>query len=93
MKKVPVALQLFSVRDDAKRDFAATAAAVARIGYSGVELAGYGNLDAKAAKAALDAAGLEVAGMHVGYAALLNDTGSVISDALLFGARNVICPS
>ena len=55
-KKTPVALQLWSVREDAKRDFAATAAAVAGIGYAGVELAGYGNLDAKGAKAALDAA-------------------------------------
>ena len=65
-RKTPVALQLWSVRDDVKRDFAATVAAVAKIGYAGVELAGYGNLDAKGAKAALDAAGLKVAGMHVG---------------------------
>jgi sugar phosphate isomerase/epimerase len=91
MKKTPIALQLWSVREDAKRDFAATAAAVAEIGYTGVELAGYGNLDAKGAKAALDAAGLEVAGMHVGYAALRGDPGSVISDALLLGTRHVTC--
>ncbi len=51
MKKTPVALQLWSVREDAKRDFAATVAEVARIGYAGVELAGYGNLDAQGAKA------------------------------------------
>jgi sugar phosphate isomerase/epimerase len=91
MKKTPVALQFWSVREDANRDFASAAAAVAGIGYSGVELAGYGNLDAKGAKAALDAAGLEVAGMHVSYAAVRNDPGSVIGDALLFGTRNVTC--
>jgi|CZKI01.1.fsa_nt_gi sugar phosphate isomerase/epimerase len=91
MKKIPVALQLYSVRDDAKKDFAAAAAAVARIGYTGVELAGYGSLDTKGAKAALDAAGLEVAGMHVSYAAVRNDPSSVISDALLFGTRYVTC--
>jgi sugar phosphate isomerase/epimerase len=91
MKKIPVALQLWSVREDAKRDFAATAAEVAGIGYAGVELAGYGNLDAKGAKAALDAAGLEVAGMHVSYAAIRGDPNAVISDALLLGARNVVC--
>lgn len=93
MKKVPVALQLWSVREDAKRDFAATAAAVAEIGYAGVELAGYGNLDAKGAKDALDAAGLKVASMHVGYQALRNDPGTVISDALLFGTHFVTCPN
>ncbi|HXQ79980.1 MAG TPA: sugar phosphate isomerase/epimerase [Opitutaceae bacterium] len=91
MKKIPVALQLYSVREEVKRDFAAAAAEVANIGYSGVELAGYGNLDAKGAKAALDAAGLEAAGMHVGYAAVRSDPGAVISDALLLGTRNVVC--
>jgi sugar phosphate isomerase/epimerase len=91
MKKTPVALQLWSVREDAKRDFAATAAEVAQIGYAGVELAGYGNLDAKGAKDALDAAGLKIAGMHVIYPTLKGDLQSVISDALLFGTRNVTC--
>jgi sugar phosphate isomerase/epimerase len=91
--KTPVALQLWSVRDEAKRDFAATAAAVAEIGYDGVELAGYGNLDAQGAKAALDAAGLKVAGMHVSYASLCSDPNKVASEALLFGTRFVVCPS
>jgi sugar phosphate isomerase/epimerase len=91
MKKTPVALQLWSVREDMKRDFAATAAEVASIGYDGVELAGYGNLDAKAAKDALDAAGLKVAGMHVGFPALTGDITTVISDALLFRTHNVVC--
>jgi sugar phosphate isomerase/epimerase len=90
-KKTPVALQLWSVREDVKRDFAATAAAVAEIGYDGVELAGYGNLDAPGARAALDAAGLKVAGMHVSYTSLRNDPNSVISDALVLGARFVAC--
>jgi sugar phosphate isomerase/epimerase len=90
-RKVPVALQLWSVRDDMKRDFAATAGAVAAIGYDGVELAGYGNLDASGAKAALDAAGLKVAGMHVSYPSLAADPTAVISDALLFGTKHVAC--
>ena len=90
--RTPVALQLWSIRDDVKRDFAAAAARVAEIGYDGVELAGYGNLDAKGAKAALDAAGLKVAGMHVGYASLKNDPHNVIGDALLLGAPSVVCP-
>ena len=91
MKKTPVALQLWSVREDMGRDFAATVGEVAAMGYDGVELAGYGNLDAKGAKAALDAAGLKVAGMHVGYPSLSGDLNTVISDALLLGTRHVTC--
>ena len=92
MTNLPVALQLWSVREDMKIDFAATVAEVGRIGYAGVELAGYGNLDAKGAKTALDAAGLKVSGMHVGIAALRSDPEKVIGEALLFGTRHVIVP-
>lgn len=76
-----------------RRDFASTTAAVGKIGYAGVELAGYGNLDVKGAKAALDAAELKVAGMHVGFTALRADLNTVINDALLLGSRHVTCPS
>jgi sugar phosphate isomerase/epimerase len=92
MKRIPISLQLWSVHTDTQRDFAATVAEVARIGYAGVELAGYGNLDAAGAKAALDAAGLKVSGMHVGFQRLRDDLAGVISDALLFGTRHVVCP-
>ncbi len=92
MKKIPLALQLYSVRGDTGTDFAGTVAAVAKMGYTGVELAGYGNLDAKGAKAALDAAGLKVSGTHAGINALRNDFDTVVNDALLFGTRHVICP-
>jgi sugar phosphate isomerase/epimerase len=93
MKKCPLALQLYSLREATKQDFAATVRAVSKIGYPGVELAGYGNLDAKAAKVALDAAGLQVAGLHVGIGDLRTDLNAVINEALLFGTRHVICAS
>lgn len=93
MKKIPVALQLWSLRDDMRRDFAATVTEVGRMGYHGVEIAGYGNLDVKNAKAALDAANLKVAGMHVGFPALNSDLNTVISDALFLGTSHITCPS
>ncbi len=92
MKRIPVSLQLWSVRDATAVDFAGTVAAVAKMGYAGVELAGYGNLDASRAAAAVQAAGLRVSGMHVGIAALRADLSRVACEALLFGTRHVICP-
>jgi len=91
MKNIPVALQLYSLREDTKIDFARTVAEVAKIGYKGVELAGYGDLDAPRAKIALANTGLEVPGMHVGIDALRRDFNTVVDDALLFGVRHVIC--
>ncbi|MDF3059713.1 MAG: xylose isomerase [Rariglobus sp.] len=92
MKKIPVSLQLWSLRDLFKTDFAGTVAEVAKIGYTGVETAGYGNLDAAGAAKAIADAGLKVSGMHVSIDALRNTPNQVIGDALRFGTTNVICP-
>lgn len=40
MKKFPVALQLYSVRDDLEKDFIGTLKQVKALGYDGVEFAG-----------------------------------------------------
>ncbi|MFA5056736.1 MAG: sugar phosphate isomerase/epimerase [Opitutaceae bacterium] len=93
MKKTPVALQLWSLRDDCRKDFAAAVAAVAKLGYRGVELAGYGNLDAAGAAQAVARAGLKVAGIHAGRPRLQSEPAQVIKEARLFGTRRIICPS
>lgn len=93
MRKVPVSLQLWSVRDAIADDFAATVKKVAAMGYAGVELAGYGKLDAQGAQAALKAAGLKASGMHVGLEGLQGDLAKVIAEAKGFGAAHVTCPS
>ncbi len=89
---LPIALQLWSVKDDTKLNFSATVRAVAAAGYDGVELAGYGNTDAAGAKAALAAAGLKVAGMHVGPDRLRTELRTVIEEAMLLGTRHITCP-
>ena len=40
MKTLPVAVQVYSVRDDAERDFKGTMQKIKDMGYDGVELAG-----------------------------------------------------
>ena len=51
MKHLPVALQLYSVRDDAEKDFEGTLRAVKEMGYDGVEFAGfYGKTPAEVKK-------------------------------------------
>jgi sugar phosphate isomerase/epimerase len=92
MSKIPISLQLYSIRDETAKDFAAAVSKVAQMGYSGVELAGYGNLDATGAQAAVKSAGLKVSGMHVSRDALRNDLKRTAAEATLFGTANVICP-
>lgn len=73
MARIPIALQLYSVREDAARDLPGVLKAVAKMGYDGVEFAGYYGHDAPAIRAMLDELGLKVAGAHVGIDTLLGD--------------------
>ncbi|MBC8102825.1 MAG: sugar phosphate isomerase/epimerase [Cytophagales bacterium] len=73
MTRIPVALQLYSVRGDCARDLPGTLKAVAEMGYEGVEFAGYYQNEAPALKQMLDAVGLKVAGAHVGLETLLGE--------------------
>ena len=69
-KQVPVAVQLYSLRTVAPKDVAGTLRAVAEMGYTGVELAGYYDLSGEQLRRMLDDCGLRCAGAHVGLNAL-----------------------
>lgn len=71
--KIPIALQLYSVREDAARDLPGVLARVATMGYDGVEFAGFYNHTAADVKKMLDDNGLRIAGAHVGLDTLLGD--------------------
>jgi len=73
MAKIPIALQLYSVRDDCARDLAATVKAVAQMGYVGVEFAGYHGRTAPELRKMLDDLGLKCCGTHIGVETLLGD--------------------
>ncbi len=92
MSSPQVSLQLWSLRDDTAKDFAATVKAVADIGFAGVETAGYGNLEPTDAAQAIKDAGLVVSGMHIGIQRLRGEFNEVVDEALLCGARDIICP-
>ena len=63
-KKIPVAVQLYSVRTAAERDLAGTLEGIAKMGYDGVEFAGYYGKDIKDIRKMLDDNGLKCCGTH-----------------------------
>jgi sugar phosphate isomerase/epimerase len=73
MAAIPIAVQLYSVREDAAKDLPGVLDAVAKMGYAGVEFAGFYGHDAKTVRKLLDDTGLWVAGAHVGIDTLLGD--------------------
>ena len=93
MSKLPIAAQLYTVRDLTKTDFAGTLAQVRRIGYRAVELAGHGNLTSAAdVRRVLNDLDLEIAGAHVGIDALEKDLTKALDEQEELGNQNVVCP-
>jgi sugar phosphate isomerase/epimerase len=64
MTNLPIALQLYTVRDETVRDFAGTLRQVAALGYRAVECAGYGNLSAPELLALCKETGLRTPASH-----------------------------
>jgi len=72
-KAIPVGLQLYSVRNECAQDLPGTIAKVAKMGFKGVEFAGYYDRDAKTLRKMLDDAGLKCCGTHIKIDTLLGD--------------------
>lgn len=95
-KKIPLALQLYSVRADCKTDFDAALAQVAVMGFTGVEFAGYYNYAEKPAdlRKRLDFLGLKAAGTHIGTDTLRGDAlKKTIEFHQAIGCKFLIVPS
>ncbi len=75
MRHIPLSVQLYSVRDDCAKDFDATLAALAKMGFKAVEFAGYHKYTGKPKelRAKLDELGLKVAASHMSTNVLRGD--------------------
>ena len=70
-KKIPFALQVYSLREYASKDMRGTLKEIAKMGYKGVEFAGYYGNDAKDVRKWLDEAGLQAISTHLSVPQLL----------------------
>ena len=92
MSHPAIALQMYTVRDEAKQDFTGILRRVAEIGYPAVQFAGYGNLSAAQMKALLSDLGLRVAGSHIGFEALRDNFAAELEYNLAVGNPDLIVP-
>jgi len=92
MPKIPIALQMYTLRDDAEKDFAGTIRKVAEIGYAAVELAGHGGLSVQELSGLLADNHLKVAGSHIALEVLESDLPKVIEENLALGNRHIVIP-
>jgi sugar phosphate isomerase/epimerase len=87
-----VGVQLYTVRNSMKSDFAGTVAKVAEIGYKEVEFAGYFDHSPKDISALLKKTGLTAPSCHVGYDVVEGKWAEQIEAAHTIGHKFIVCP-
>ncbi len=93
-KKVSVGVQLYSVRAECAKDLPGTLAGVAKLGFKGVEFAGYWDRTAPELRKLLDANGLACCGTHINVKTLLGDElPKTVEFNKIIGNKNLIVPS
>jgi sugar phosphate isomerase/epimerase len=87
-----VGLQLYTVRDAMKKDFAGTIARVASVGYKEVEFAGYFDHSPADIRGILDKNGLAAPSCHFGYDVIEKHLPETIDGAHTVGHTYIVCP-
>ena len=95
VKKLPIGLELYSVRNQLPHDFTGTIEAIGKMGYQGVEFAGYYGWDQKPneLRKLLDDNGLKCCGTHTALNTLQGDNLQRTIDLhKTLGNKFLICP-
>ena len=90
--KLPVAVQLYSVRDDMEKDFYGTISAMKELGYDGIEFAGLFGEDPEKIKAYCEEIGIVPISAHVPYYDMLENPEAVLADYKTIGVKFVVVP-
>ena len=91
-KKLPVAVQLYSVRGDMEADFKGTLQKIKALGFDGVEFAGLFENDPAQVNAWCKEIGLNPISAHVPLADMLADVDKVIADYKTIGCEYIVVP-
>ncbi len=95
-KKIPVGVQLYSVREQAAKDLPAVLEAIGRMGYKGVEFAGYYGWESKPKelRRLLDGNGLRCCGTHTALETVTGDALKATAELhAILGNTFLIVPS
>ena len=89
----PIAVQLYSIRDEVAKDVPASLAAVAKIGYAAIETAGLASASTDVWAKSLADNGLQNVGAHIGLGQLHGDAFNATLDTYLaIGCKRLIIP-
>jgi sugar phosphate isomerase/epimerase len=93
MTKLPVGLQLYTVRDSLEKDYLGALRRVAEIGYTAVELDNPTQMTATELRSLLAGLGLRAVASHIGFDELERDPSSALTAAHELGCEYAVCPA
>lgn len=93
MIREKLAAQLYTLRNEVKKDFPAVLRQLSEMGWAAVQIDGLHGYDAREIAAVMKELGLRTAGMHVGLERMKHDLEAVLAEAELFGTKDFICHS
>ncbi len=87
-----VSLQLYSIHEETKKDFKKSVEQVAKIGYKGVEFAGFGGMTTEEVNSLLSENHLYSVGCHTGVQVFENSFDEELEFNKAIGSKYIICP-
>ncbi len=92
MRTLPVAIQVYSIREEAEKDFIKTMEEVKDMGYDGVELAGLYGHSPEELRDILKKIGLTPISSHVPYLEFMEDIEETVNRYAVIGCRFLVIP-
>jgi sugar phosphate isomerase/epimerase len=89
--RLPLGLQLYSVREQLPKDYAGTLKQLGALGYKEVEAAGYFNHSVAEVKQALDAASLKIVSAHYASDDLHKNFDQILAFNHELGVETLVC--
>ena len=87
--KLPIAIQLFSLRDTMSSDVEGTLAAIKKLGYDGVEFAGFYGMPASELRDICERVGLVPLSLHIEYPHINENFERFVEDCVALGVKYV----
>lgn len=87
-----LAVQLYTVREEASKDFVGTLEKVAALGYEGVEFAGFFDMPPQVLKEHLERLSLSAVGSHTSIEDLTDRLEEIIAYNKTIGNTHIVCP-
>jgi len=92
MRKIPIALQMYTLRNECEKNFAGTLEKVAELGFQGIEFAGYYGMTSNELKKILDHLGLQAVSSHIPLTSLEDNLTEIIDFQHTIGSKKIVCP-